>query len=112
MPGFLHTLIWVGPLCDTDCTVTFTHAAVIVRDARDMPVLTGWRENSGPRLWIIALQTGEENLPRMPNTAKSTTLEAYRAYDLPSVDALIRYFHLAKGYPVRSKWLTAISAGN
>ena len=33
MPGFKHTLIGVGPLCDTDCTVTFTRAAVIVRDA-------------------------------------------------------------------------------
>ena len=63
-----------------------------------MPVLTGWRENSGPRLWIIALQTGEENLPRMPHNANMATLEAYSAYDLPSVAALICYFHTAAGY--------------
>ena len=31
MPGFLHTLIGVGPLCDADFTVTFTRKAVIVR---------------------------------------------------------------------------------
>ena len=112
MPGFRHTLIGVGPLCDADCTVTFTRAAVVVRDARGMPVLTGWRENSGPRLWRIALQPDEEHLPKMPNTAHRTTLEAYSAYDLPSVEALIRYFHAAAGYPVRSTWLTSISAGN
>ena len=41
MPGFRHTLIGVGPLCDADCTVTFPRAAVVVRDARGMPVLTG-----------------------------------------------------------------------
>ena len=51
MPGFRHTLIRVGPLFDADCTVTFTRAAVVVRDARGIPVLTIWRDNSGPRLW-------------------------------------------------------------
>ena len=85
MPGFRHTLIGVGPLCDVDCTVTFTHEAVIVRDTRSTSVLTGWRENSGPRLWRIALQPGEENLPSVPNTANMATLEAYSAYNPPSV---------------------------
>ena len=31
MPGFRDTLIEVGPLCDTYCTVTFTCEAVIVQ---------------------------------------------------------------------------------
>ena len=112
MPGFRHTLIGVGPLCDADCTVTFTHEAVIVRDARGIPVITGWREHSVPRLWIIALQPGEAKLPTMSRTANRTTLETYSAYDLHSVEALVRYFHAAAGYPVRSTWLKAISAGN
>ena len=30
MPGFRHILIGVGLLCDVDCTVTFTSAAVVV----------------------------------------------------------------------------------
>ena len=111
-PGFCHTLIGAGPLYDADCTLKFTRAAVIVRDARVTPVLTGWRENSGPSLWKISLNPSEENLPSMPNTAKMATLETYSAYNLPSVDALIHYFHAAAGYPVRSTWLTAISAGN
>ena len=112
IPGFSHTLIGVGPLCDADCTVTFTHESVIVRDMRGTPVLTRWRENSGPRLWIIALQPGEENLPIMHHTENMATLEAYSAYNLPSVAEIIRYFHAATGYPVRSTWLTAISAGS
>ena len=112
MTGFRRTLIWVGPLCDEDYTVTFTRLAVTKRDAPGTPVLTGWHENSGPRIWRIDLQPNEENLTRMPNTAKMTTLEAYSAYDLPSVEALIHYFHAAAGYPVRSTWLTAISTGN
>ena len=102
MPGFQHTLIGVGTLCDADCTVTFTCGAVIVRYERGIPVLTGWREQSGPHLWRIALQPGDSNLPKMPHNENKTTVEAYSAYDLPSVEALIHYFHAAAGYPVRS----------
>ena len=112
MPGFRHTLKSVGLLCDAYCTVTFTCVAVIVRDARGIPVLTGLREHSKIRLWRIALQPVEANLPTMPHTANMNTLEAYSAYDIPSVEALIRYFHAAAGYPVHSTWLTSISAGN
>ena len=75
-------------------------------------MITGWREASGPRLWRIALQLGEAKLPRMPHNATLDTLEAYSAYDLPSVAALIQYFHATAGYPVRSIWLKSISAGN
>ena len=112
MPGFKNTLMGVGPLCDADCTVTFTREAVIVRDKQRSPVLTGWREQSGPRLWRIALQPGKSNLPNMPHDANRTTLKAYSAYDLPSVRSLIRYFHAAVGYPVRSTWLKDIGSGN
>ena len=48
----------------------------------------------------------------MPYNADKTTLNAYSAYDLPSVKALIRYFHAAAGYPVRSTWLKAIGSVN
>ena len=112
MQGFHHTLIGVGPLCDADCTVTFICEALIVRDQHGTPVLTGWHEASGSQLWRIVLQLGEANLPRMPHNAALATLEAYSAYGLPSVAALIRYFHTTAGYPVQSTWLKAISTGN
>ena len=112
MKGFCHTLIGVGPICDADCTVTFMLEAVIVQDQQGTPVLTGWREASGSRLWIIDLQPGEENLPSMPHDTNMATLLAYSAYDPPRVAALICYFHAAAGYPVRSTWLKCISAGS
>ena len=55
---------------------------------------------------------GAENLPSIPNDAKQATLAAYSVYDLPSVAALIRYFHLAAGHPVRYTCLKAIGDGN
>ena len=112
MPGFKHALIGVGPLFDADCTVTFTRAAVIVRDSQGSPVLTGWREQYGPHLWRIDLQPGESNLTNMPHDTNRITLKAYSAYDIPSVRVLIRYFHTATGYPFRSTWLKAMGAGN
>ena len=112
MPGFKHTLIGVGLICGADCKVTFTSAAAVVRYLYVNPVLTGWQEQSGPRLWIISLQPGETTLPSMPYDANKTTLKAYSAYNLSSVRSLIRYFHAAAGYPVRFTWLKAVGSGN
>ena len=39
LPGFGHILIWVDPLCDADCTFTFTCEALIIRDTCVTPVL-------------------------------------------------------------------------
>ncbi|KAL7550948.1 hypothetical protein ACHAWF_018143 [Thalassiosira exigua] len=43
---------------------------------------------------------------------ETASLAAFSAYDLPSVAALVRYFHAAAGYPVKTTWLQAIKAGN
>ena len=48
----------------------------------------------------------------MLNNAKQATFETYITYNLPSVENLIRYFHAAEGYPVRSAWLKAIGVEN
>ena len=112
MPGFRHTLIGVGAVCDSNCVFTFTNEAVIVRNKQGTDVLTGWREATGTRLWKISLQLVVSNLPSMPNDAKQATLAAYSAYDLPSISSLIRYFYASAGYPVCSTWLKAIFAGN
>ena len=97
MPGFRHTLIGVGLLCDADFAFAFTRKSVIVQDKQGTPVLTGWREATGSRLWVIALQPGESNLPSMHNDANMATLASYNAYDLPSVAALIRHLYAAAG---------------
>ena len=44
--------------------------------------------------------------------ADQTTLRAYSAYDLPSVESLIRYFHAAAGFPIIYTWLNTIKEGN
>ena len=40
MPGFNHTLLGVAPICDADCTVTFSRDAVVVRDATHRYIFT------------------------------------------------------------------------
>ena len=39
-------------------------------------------------------------------------MEAYRAYNVPSVKAFVRYFHATAGYPVKDTWPKATKAGN
>ena len=43
---------------------------------------------------------------------KVATIEAFSVYDLPSVEALVIYFHAAAGYPVQDTWLKEVKAGN
>jgi hypothetical protein len=49
-----------------------------------------------------------ENLTSIPDAATRSTLQAFSAYDLPSVEALLKYFHVAAGFPVKDTWLRAI----
>ena len=112
MPSFHHNLIGLGPICDADCKVIFTKNNVILYEQGGSPILTGWREKKRACLWCIALISTPEELPAMPNSTDQTNLRAYSAYDLPSVEALVEYFHAMAGFPVRTTWLKAIKAGN
>jgi hypothetical protein len=48
--------------------------------------------------------------PSHPPSAKRTMAHS-RAYDLPSVPALIAYLHATTGFLVKSTWLTAVKRG-
>ena len=86
----------------------FTKDAVIVYNPQQQPILSGWRETTGAKLWRISLNPDQAHLPIIPETATTSTLQAFSAYDLPSVEALVEYFHAAAGFPVRDTWLKAI----
>ena len=82
---------------------------VTVFSPKGKTILTGWRENKLPKLWRFALKPTEEFL--MHHTLKSqTTPSDHSAYDLTSVEALVRYMHEAVGLPVNYTWLRAIKS--
>ena len=107
IPSFTNTLVGVGPICNADCTVLFTKQDVTVFSPGGNPILTGWREKELSRLWCFALKTTKELLLHH-TTKRQTTLSAYSAYDIPSVEALVRYIHAALEFPVKSTWLRGI----
>ena len=45
-------------------------------------------------------------------SGKSSDLQAFSDYELPIVEALVRYVHSAAGLPVKSTWLDSIKAVN
>jgi hypothetical protein len=55
MPAFPHTLIGLGPFADLDCKIVFTKTAVTVYHPDGHPLLSGWRDETGPRLWHFPL---------------------------------------------------------
>ena len=76
------------------------------------PILTGWRENEMLKLWRFALRPDKEFLLHQTTESKQTTILAYSAYDLPSVESLVRYMHATSGFLVKSNWLREIKRGN
>ena len=112
MPYFHHTLIGLRHICDANCKVIFTKNNVIIYDQSKSLILTGWQEKNGARLWRIALTPTPEEIHIMPGNADQTNLKAYSAYDLPRLEALVRYFHAAARFSVRATWLKAINMGN
>ena len=111
MPTFTNTLIVVGPICDADCTVVFKKEDVTVISPKGEPILQGWREDKLPRLWRVPLSTDTKQKGIYKTTSQNKP-EANYVYDLPIMEALVRYMHAAAGLPVRSTWLKAIKNGN
>ncbi len=55
MPSFPHTLIGLGPFADLGCKIVFTKTAVTFYHLDGHPILAGWRDETGPRLWHFPL---------------------------------------------------------
>ena len=114
MKGFHENLVGIGPICNAKYSVLFNDESVTIISPTGTPVLKGWREAIGNWLWCMSLlpNAGKVTTVEAAPGVTTTTLKAYSAYDLPSVEALVRYFHAAVGYPVKDMWLKAIKAGN
>ena len=57
MPAFPHTLIGLGPFADLGCKIVFTKTSVTVYHPDGHPILSGWQDETGPRLWHFPLTT-------------------------------------------------------
>ncbi len=79
MPNFPHTLIGLGPFANQDCTNVFTQTAVTVYHPDGHPILSGWQDETGLRLWHFSLTANAANpqdatgatVPRPPIPAPS-----------------------------------------
>ena len=78
-------------------------------------ILREWWEVTGARLWRLSLlsdaQTGWYE-GYQPPAHTSPTPKANKPYNIPSVAALIKYFHAAAGFPLKLTWLADIKDGN
>ena len=104
MTGPQENIVGVGPMCDVNCTVTLSKYAVHIYSPNGTPIITGWREPDGPHLWRMSQLLNPEDIPPLslyPITHK-ISLQDFSAYELPSVEAPVRYFHAAAGFPVRN----------
>ena len=111
VPSFTTTLIGVGPIYDSNCTVVFKKKYVTVISPDGKTILTEWRKKKLPRLWRFTLKSNN-NIITDYTTTNQTTSAAHSAYDLTIIEDIVRYMHEASGLPFKSTWLKAIKKGN
>ena len=83
---------------------------IIIYDSKNQPFLKIWRETSGARMWFLSIRPDirtdlancppYHEYPEADAQEEEDTLEAFSAYNLPSVESLVIYFHVGAGYPV------------
>ena len=112
MPTFKHTVIGTGPICDAECTIIFSNRYVEFFAPDNTTILTGWRETAGAKIWRFSLLPYVSQLPLAQPDTENFLIFAYSAYDLPSVEAFVRYLHAAANFHVKSTCLKVIKAGN
>ena len=92
IPTFAHNLTEICQFCDADCTVQYTKKDVTIFDPGGVSLLRGWRD-PGNKLWRMAIVSDEkQQSPPSNHGGDVVSLQAYSAYDLPSVEALVRFF--------------------
>mgnify|MGYP000179479062 CR=1 FL=1 len=98
MLGFHENLVGIGPICDTKYSVLFTEDAVHILNPTGTVVLTGWREDTGHRLWRMSLLPDEECIKLLSGThnVQRASLATFSVYDLPTVH-LVRNVHFFGG---------------
>ena len=92
MPSFPYTLIGLGPFADQGCQIIFTKTAVTVYHPDGHPILSGWRDETGPRLChfpLIAETTNPQDVapvaaPR-PTTVPPATAVIPRPLPAPVI---------------------------
>jgi hypothetical protein len=62
MPSVPHTLICLGPFANQGYKIVFDKTLVTVYHLDGHPILSGWRDLDGPRLWQLPL-TAPPSLP-------------------------------------------------
>jgi hypothetical protein len=104
LPGLAkHSLLSVGQMCDSGCSVTFTASNVTVTNGHSM-ILTDQRDKESS-LWRVPLNPA-------PPLHFGQEYSAHNVYRQKSIQDTITYLHACCFSPVTDTWLKSIQNGH
>ena len=112
MPSFKHTLIGIVRIYDADCKNIFTKYDVGVYNLQQPSIITGWWEPTGSKLWNIYSLPDPTAILVLLTDSERSSLQVFRAYNLPSVETLVHCFRSVAGFRVQDTWLYDIKNCN
>jgi hypothetical protein len=104
LPGLAqNSLLSVGKICDSGCSVTFTASNVTVTNG-ESTILTGlWEKESSP--WRAPLEPD-------PPMNVGQEHSAHNVYEQKSIQDTITYLHVCCFRPVKDTWIKSIQNGH
>jgi hypothetical protein len=100
LPGLAqHSLLSVGQMCDSGCSVTFTALNVMVTNG-ESTILTGLRDKDSS-LWRVPLE------PALP-LSFGQEHSAHNVYEQKSIQDTITYLYACCFIPVTDTWIKSI----
>jgi hypothetical protein len=104
LPGLAqHSLLSVGQMCDSRCSVTFTASNVTFKNG-DSTILTGQRDKESS-LWRVPLDLA-------PPLNVGQEHSAHNVYEQTSIQDTITYLHACCFIPVTDTWIQSIQNGH
>ena len=112
MTLFKHTSIDIGSICDADCKFVFHKTS----RCGILPKTTAHHHRVTRTYWskamAICLTIGTYKHKYATYYHHKRIPQEFNAFDLPSVDSLMRYFHESARFPVQDTWICAIKCGD
>jgi hypothetical protein len=104
LPGLAqHSLLYVGQMCDSGCSVMFTASNVTVTNG-EATILTGLRDKESS-LWRVPLE------PATPLKIRREHSD-HTVYEQKSIQGTITYLHACCFTPVADTWIKSIQNGH
>ena len=94
MPDFNRYLMGLASICDNECSVHFQKCKVTIYDPQLLPLLQGWRDNKGAKLWLFSLRPQSSTPSSTEEDGEEFTIVPKSGFKFSNLQALVGWLRV------------------